>query len=235
MHLNRIIDQTFLKPNATYAEIEEFCRDAARYRFICVAMLPNYVADGVRLLKGTGVHVMAGMSFPRGQVPIELKRFEIEDALSRGVNEIDMVLNLYAIKLGDFAVIEKEIQMLRELTSGLTGKAILEATLLSDNEIGRVCEIASRVGIDYIKSSTGFDGHKATIHAVSVMKKHVSGRTLVKAAGGISTLKRVAEMLQAGADRIGTSAGPALMEELKRDGRSIEELAGRKIPCGTAS
>ncbi len=233
MQLNRIIDQTILRPNSPFLEIERFCEEAARYQFVCVAMLPNYVPDGVRLLRGTGVHVMAAISFPRGQAPLQLKRIEIEDALSRGADEIDMVLNLQAIKLGDFAAIEQEIRMLRELTASRTGKVILEVTLLSDEEIGTVCRIASGIGIDFVKSSTGFDGHKATLHAVGVMKQNVSGRTLVKAAGGISTLKRTVEMLRAGVDRIGTSAGPAIMEELKRDGRTLEELAGREIACKT--
>ena len=228
MQLNRIIDQTFLKPNATRQEIERFCQEAARYQFICVAMLPSYVPDGVRMLHGTGVHVMAGISFPRGQVPPELKRIEIENALSLGADEIDMVLNLYAIKLKDFRVIEKEISILRELTRSRTGKAILETSLLSDDEIEAVCRIASRVGIDFVKSSTGFDGNKATIHAVEVMKRSVSGRTRVKAAGGINTLKTVLAMMRAGVARIGTSAGPKLMEEWKRDGRSMEELIGQE-------
>jgi deoxyribose-phosphate aldolase len=227
MQLNRMIDQTFLKPNATRDEIEHFCHEAARYQFICVAMLPNYLPDGVRILRGTGVHVMAGISFPRGQVPLELKRFEIEEALSRGADEIDMVLNLYAIKLKDFSVVESEISMLRELTSSRTGKAILETSLLSDPEIETVCRMASNIGIDFVKSSTGFDGNKATFHAVEVMRRSVAGRTRVKAAGGISNLKKAVDMIRAGVDRIGTSAGPAIMDELMRDGRDLDELLGR--------
>ncbi len=224
MELNRIIDQTFLKPNATREEIESFCAEAARYRFVCVAMLPNYVPDGVELLRGTGVHVMAGISFPRGQVSLELKRSEIEDALSRGVDEIDMVLNLYAIKQGDFTTVEREVRMLRELTESRTGKAILETSLLSDAEIETTCRIASEIGIDFVKSSTGFDGNKATPHAVEVMVRSVSGRTRVKAAGGISTLERSLEMIRAGVQRIGTSAGPFIMDELRSDGRQLDEL-----------
>lgn len=228
MDLNRIIDQTFLKPYATSREIATFCEEAARYKFVCVAMLPNYVPDGVRLLAGTGVHVMAAISYPRGQIPAELKRFEIEDALSIGADEIDMVLNLYAIKLGDLATVEAELRMLRELTLSRTGKAILETSLLADREIAAVCELASAVGVDFVKSSTGFDGHKATLHAIACMRNHVSGRTRVKAAGGISTLDRTIKMIQAGADRIGTSAGPAIMEELRRDGRELGQLVGRR-------
>lgn len=155
---------------------------------------------------------------------MELKRFEIEDALSRGADEIDMVLNLYAIKLGDFALIERELAMLRELTSSRTAKAILEATLLDDEEIATVCRMASEAEIDFVKSSTGFDGHKATLRAVRLMRANVSGRTRVKAAGGISTLQRAAEMIRAGAQRIGTSAGPAIVEELKRSGRTLPQL-----------
>jgi deoxyribose-phosphate aldolase len=187
-------------------------------------MLPSYVPDGLQLLRGTEVHVMAGISFPRGQVSPELKQFEIENALAQGAQEIDMVLNLYAIKLGDYTTIEREIRMLRELTRTRTSKAILETSLLTDAEIKAVCVIASEIGIDFVKSSTGFDGNKATFHAVEIMKKSVSGRTRVKAAGGISTLRKCIDMIRAGVERIGTSAGPRIMEELRKDGRSIEEL-----------
>jgi deoxyribose-phosphate aldolase len=228
-HLNRIIDHTLLRPDSTQGEIEEFCGEAARYQFVCVAMLPNYVADGVRLLRGTGVHVMAAISYPRGQCPLQLKRAEIEDALSRGADEIDMVLNLYAIKLGDMAAVETELRMLRDMTVSRTGKAIMETSLLVDSEIATVCELASGIGVDYVKSSTGFDGHKATVHAITCMRRHVSGQTRVKAAGGIGSLGQAVRMVQAGADRLGTSAGPAIMEELRRDGRDFELIVGRRI------
>jgi deoxyribose-phosphate aldolase len=225
--VNKIIDQTFLKPNATSKEFSVFCEEAARYRFICVAVLPNYVKEAVGFLRGTGVHVMAAMSYPRGQVPVEVKRSEILEALSLGAEEIDMVLDLFAIKIGKYETIEREIRMLRELTAAYTGKAILETSLLSDVEIIRVCEIASEIGIDFVKSSTGFDGQKASLHAVQLMRRSVSGRTRVKAAGGIGSLERALQMIQGGAQRIGTSAGPLLVEQLKQSGLSLQQLMER--------
>jgi deoxyribose-phosphate aldolase len=167
------------------------------------------------MLKGTEVHIMAAISYPRGMVPIVLKVKEIHEALNDGANEIDMVLNLDAIKSGNYDLIEKEISALREATLSLTAKAILETTLLNDEEIIQVCRIASEIGIDYVKTSTGFNGNQATIHAVQLMKKNVFNKTKVKAAGGINKLDKVIQMLKAGARRIGTSAGPAIMEEYK--------------------
>jgi len=213
--LNKIIDQTMLRPNATKNELEQFCMEAIQYNFVCVALLPNVIKEAYSILKGTEVHIMAAISYPRGMVPKDLKVKEIDEALNDGANEIDMVLNLDAIKCGNYDLIEKEISALREATLSLTAKAILETTLLNDEEIIRVCRIASEIGIDYVKTSTGFNGNQATIHAVQLMKKSVFNKTKVKAAGGINKLDKVVQMLKAGARRIGTSAGPAIMEEYK--------------------
>jgi len=215
--LNRIIDQTMLKPNATREELENFCLEAHQYNFVCVALLPNVIREANSILKGTEVNVMAAISYPRGMVPIDIKRKEIEEALADGANEIDMVLNLEKIKNHNFDFIENELIALRKSTKSITAKAILETTLLDDKEIICICQIASEVGIDFVKSSTGFNGNRATTHSVQLMKKSVFNKTQVKAAGGINNLKKLTQMIKAGATRIGTSAGPAIIEESKKN------------------
>jgi len=222
--LNKIIDQTMLKPDASKQDLESFLEEAVRYDFICVALLPNVIREASAMLRGTGVHVMAAISYPRGMVPIHVKKIEIEEALSDGADEIDMVLNLEAIKNHAYGIIEKELSVLRETARSLTVKAILETTLLSDEEIVQVCQLASNIGVDFVKTSTGFRGNRATIHAVEVMKQSVFNQTCVKAAGGINNLSKLIQMLEAGASRIGTSAGPAIIEEFKRSNINLEKL-----------
>jgi len=222
--LNRIIDQTMLKPHSTWEELERFCIEAIRYNFICVALLPNVIQEASKILGGSEVHIMAAISYPRGMTPLEIKRKEIEEALEDGANEIDMVLNLEAIKACEYKLIESELMTLRKTTGSITAKAILETTLLDDEEIVRVCQMASDAGIDFVKTSTGFDGNHATIHAVQLMKKSVSNKTKVKAAGGINNLSKVIQMLQAGAARIGTSSGPKIVEEYRASGISLDTI-----------
>ncbi len=205
-----------LRPNATRKEFEEFCINAAEYSFECVALLPNVIEQAYSLLKGSDVHIMAAIGYPRGMVPIDIKRLEIEEALSDGADEIDMVLNLVAIKSGNYEYVERELSMLRKSAETITAKAILETTLLTDQEIARVCRAASEVGIDFVKTTTGFNGNRATLHAVELMKRNTFNRTKVKAAGGINTLEKFVLMFRAGASRIGTSAGPAIVDEYRR-------------------
>lgn len=227
--LNRIIDHTLLRPNATRPEMESFFREAADYQFVTVAVLPTFVQLAARALRGTSVNVMAAISYPRGMAPLGVKRFEVEDALNNGATELDMVLDLEAIKRSDFDSVQREIRMLRETGAGLTVKVILETTLLNDTEIGSVCRIASAIGVDFVKSSTGFNGHVAGEHAVSVMRANVSGITRVKAAGGIRDVDGVVRMVRAGAIRIGTSHGPAIMEEYAMNGRELSKLLEEQL------
>lgn len=171
--LNRIIDQTMLRPDSTRDELECFCEEALRYNFICVALLPNVIQEASIILKDSQTHIMAAISYPRGMVPINIKKKEIEEAINDGANEIDMVLNLEAVKNHKYKLIQNEMLVLRESTGTLTAKAILETTILSDGEIIQLCELASDIGIDFVKSSTGFDGNRASFHAIQLMKKSV--------------------------------------------------------------
>jgi deoxyribose-phosphate aldolase len=222
--LNRIIDQTMLRPDATRDELECFCEEALRYNFICVALLPNVIQEASIILKDSQTHIMAAISYPRGMVPINIKKKEIEEAINDGANEIDMVLNLEALKNHKYKLIQNEMLVLRESTGTLTAKAILETTILSDGEIIQLCELASDIGIDFVKSSTGFDGNRASFHAIQLMKKSVFKKTQVKAAGGIGNLNKLIQMLKAGATRIGTSAGPLIIEEYKAIGIDINTM-----------
>jgi len=226
MQLNRMIDHTFLKPNATLDEYDAFFKAALAFDFVCVAVLPTAVPLGYSYLKGSSTHLMAAISYPRGMVPTLLKLREVEELMGQGANEFDVVLNLEAIQRHDYAAVEFEMVEFRKAAGSMTAKVILETPLLSDEEIARVCRIASGCGIDFAKTSTGFRGNSATVHAVEVMKRSTSGATRVKAAGGIGSLDRLASMVRAGADRIGTSSGPAIIEELGRRGGDFAGLLG---------
>lgn len=217
--LNKIIDQTFLKPVYHKRQLFDFCEEAIAYDFVSVALLPGVIRLVKPLFSGSGVNIMAAISYPRGLVPLELKRKEVLDAVDNGATELDMVLDIQAIKEKKYEVTEREIEMLKREKGAFTGKVILEITLLSDEEIAAVCAIASRIGIDFVKTSTGYCSHAATLHAVEVMRRNVSGLTKVKAAGGIGNLEKTVLMLKAGAERIGTSSGPAIVNELKAMGK----------------
>lgn len=224
MLLNRIIDHTFLKPNADRKELETFFEEAIQHDFVCVAVLPNVVAMGHSYLKDTDTHVMAAISYPRGMVPTRLKLKEIEEAIRNGANEIDVVLNIEAIKSREFQLVAEEIADFRKATRDMTAKVIIEAPLLTDEEIAAVCRLASDLEIDFVKTSTGYHGNLATVAAVEVMKRNTYNRTKVKAAGGIKDLETLIMMVRAGAERVGTSSGPAIMEELRKTGADFDTL-----------
>jgi deoxyribose-phosphate aldolase len=226
MQLNRMIDHTFLKPNATAEEYDAFFKAALAFDFVCVAVLPSAVPLGNSYLKGSNTHLMAAISYPRGMVPTRLKLAEVEELMEQGANEFDVVLNLEAIQSHDYQAVEREIREFRRATGSMTAKVILETPLLSDPEIERVCRIASDCGVDFVKTSTGFRGNSATVQAVELMKRSASGATRVKAAGGIGSLEKLASMLRAGAQRIGTSNGPAIVEEFRSRGGDFATLLG---------
>lgn len=224
MPLNRMIDHTMLKPQATRAQLENYFQEALEYDFASVAVLPNVVALAHSYLGKSTTHVMAAICYPRGMVPTRLKMQEIEEALRDGANEIDMVLNLCDIKTGHFDRVRSELQALRGATRGLTAKAILETSLLEDREIVEVCRLASELELDFVKTSTGFNSNAASLHAVRLMKDSVFGATRVKAAGGINSLAKLSQMVRAGAQRIGTSSGPAIIQEYRKAGVRLNSL-----------
>ena len=213
--LARSIDHTFLKPDGSPEMIERLCAEAIDFGFAMVAINPAEVSRCVSLLKGHPTRVGAAIGFPLGQSTVATKMFEIQDAIGLGAGEIDMVINQRALRKGDHQLVRDEIFGLANICRehGAISKVILECCNLSDEEKIVVCGIASEAKCNFVKTSTGFGAHGATVHDVKLMKQHVTPDIGVKAAGGIRSLKTALEMLAAGATRLGTSAGVTIVQE----------------------
>ncbi len=211
-----MIDHTLVKPNATREGILKLCREAKRYGFGCVCVNSFYVPLAVRLLEKTDVKVCSTVGFPFGAVLSEVKVFEAKRAVEMGARELDMVINLGALKSGDYETVKRDIETVveaaRSKSSEMTVKVIIETGYLTDEEKVMACKIAKEAGADFVKTSTGFAGG-ATVEDVKLMRKTVGREMGVKAAGGIRTLKDALAMIEAGADRIGTSSGVFIIEE----------------------
>jgi len=215
--LASMIDHTFLKPYGTPADIERLCEEARRYRFAMVAINPAEVERCGVLLKGSGVRTGAAIGFPLGQSTSESKAFETRDAIDKGAEEIDMVINIRALQAGCDARVRAEMEDMvaacRPL--GVISKVILETCYLTDGEKRRVCHMAREAGVDFVKTSTGYGTAGATVADVRLLREAVGPAMGVKASGGVRTLEEVLEMIAAGATRIGTSSGVALVEALR--------------------
>lgn len=218
--LAAMIDHTFLRPFGTAADIEKLCGEAARYRFAMVAVNPAETARCVALLKGTGVHTGAAIGFPLGQTTSETKAFEIRDAMDKGAEEIDMVINIRALQSGDAARVLAEIADMAGVcrSRSVISKVILETCYLTDGEKKEVCRMAREAGADFVKTSTGFGPAGATEADVRLMRAAVGPEMGVKAAGGIRTLDDALALICAGATRLGTSSGVAIVEAMRRRG-----------------
>jgi deoxyribose-phosphate aldolase len=214
--LARLIDHTLLKPEATRADIERLCDEALQYEFASVCLNACYVAQAAQALRGSQVHVCAVVGFPLGATLASVKVFEANEAMRLGAREIDMVIDLGALKSGDDAAVEADIRAVAEAAhrSGAICKAIIEAGLLSGDEKVRACRAALNAGADFVKTSTGFGHGGATVEDVQLMRRIVGPKMGVKASGGIRTLRDCERMLAAGATRVGTSASVKIMHEL---------------------
>lgn len=210
-----MIDHTNLKAFATDADLEKLCDEARTNKFAMIAINGVQVAHCHELLAGSGVHVGSTVSFPLGQMTIESKVFECEDAIKNGADEIDYVLNIGRLRMGDLGYIEKEMQAIVDVTRkhGVLSKVIFENCYLTEEEIRAAACVAKKVKPDYIKTSTGFGTGGATVSDVTLMKSVVGDEVKVKAAGGIRTWEDCRAMIEAGAERIGTSAGPKILAE----------------------
>ena len=200
-----MIDHTLLKPEATPAQIEKLCAEAAEYHFASVCVNPVYIPLAARLLKGTGVKVCCVVGFPLGAIAPEQKAAEAASCAAMGAEELDMVIHVGAAKAGDWALVQRDIEGVVKAAAGHTVKVIIETCLLTDEEKETMCDIVCEAGADYIKTSTGFSTAGANFHDVELMVKGVHGRCKVKAAGGISTVEDMETFLALGADRLGTS------------------------------
>ncbi|WP_244527481.1 deoxyribose-phosphate aldolase [Lihuaxuella thermophila] len=206
-----MIDHTLLKPEATREQIAVLCEEAKRHGFASVCVNPYWVKEAAAHLAGTDVKVCTVVGFPLGATTKEVKVFETRDAIQNGATEIDMVMNIGALKSGDLQTVQEDIQAVVEAAQGLTVKVILETGLLTDEEIVQACEQAKRAGARFVKTSTGFGRGGATVEAVELMRKTVGPELGVKASGGIRDLKTAQQMIEAGADRIGASASVAIV------------------------
>ena len=212
MNLAKYIDHTLLKPQASKADIQALCQEARRYGFYSVCVNPYWVPLCKKELAGSDVKVCTVIGFPLGATPTETKVFEAKQALQNGADELDMVVNLGAVKSGDWNTVLSDIQAVRHAGENFTLKVIIETSVLTDEEKVKVCQLADQAGADFVKTSTGFTGGGATAADVALMKKSVCSRVQVKASGGVRTRADFDAMVAAGATRIGASAGVKIIE-----------------------
>lgn len=215
--LAKHFDHTLLKPDATESQISQLCAEAKQYGFASVCVNPTWVSLCARLLRDTGVKVCTVIGFPLGANLPEIKAAETRRAYACGAEEIDMVINIGALKSGDLELVESDIRAVRNAVSGVTLKVIIEACLLTDEEKRQACLAAKRAGADFVKTSTGFSKGGATLEDVRLMRETVGPDMGVKAAGGIRNLSDALAMIEAGATRLGCSAGVAIMQGAQSD------------------
>lgn len=213
MKLSKYIDHTLLKEDASKEAIIKLCKEAIENDFKSVCVNTCNTELCAELLKGSDVIVCNTIGFPLGQTSTASKVFETKDAISKGAKEIDMVINVGRLKDQDYDYVENEIRAIKEACGELTLKVIIETCLLTKDEIVKVCELAMNAKADFVKTSTGFSTGGATKEDVELMAKTVNGKCLVKAAGGIRTPEDFKTMIEAGASRIGTSAGVKLVSQ----------------------
>ena len=213
--LANMVDHTNLKAFADDAAFQKLCDEARKYNFKMVAINPAQTVRCKKKLEGSPVHVGAAIGFPLGQTTLECKIFETKDAIEKGADEIDYVINVAELKNKNYDYIKKEMEEIVKICreAGKTSKVIFENCYLTDDEKRKVAEIAKEVKPDFIKTSTGFGTGGATVEDVKLMKSVVGDEVKVKAAGGIRDLKTALAMIEAGAERLGTSAGVAIVEE----------------------
>jgi deoxyribose-phosphate aldolase len=223
-----MIDHTLLKPDATRRDIEELCREARQFKFATVCVNPTWVALSARLLAGTGVGVCSVVGFPLGATTADVKGYETQRAIFDGAREIDMVINVGALKSGDLAAVERDIEAVTGpcRQCGVLSKVIIEAALLTDDEKVTACTLAKAAGADYVKTSTGFGPGGATAADVALMRRVVGAEMGVKAAGGVRDLDSVKAMIAAGATRVGASAGVKIVQQARGEQTSVSTPSG---------
>ncbi len=219
----KMIDHTNLKSTSTVEDIKTLCEEAQEHEFAAVCINPIFVPLAVKLLKDTSVKVDTVIGFPLGASTSETKAFETKNAIKNGAREIDMVMNLGAFKSGADDLVKADIKAVVDatkaagVTSDIIVKVILETCYLDEDEIVKACEIAKDAGADFVKSSTGFGPEGARVEDISIMRKTVGRDIGVKAAGGIRNFEQALDMLDAGANRIGTSSGVTIVTDPEDD------------------
>ena len=211
MELNKYIDHTNLKPTATIRDIEKLCDEAVKYKFASVCIQPYYVPLAHELLKDTNVNVCTVIGFPLGQNTTSTKAYEAIEAINNGADEIDMVINIAALKNNDYDYVKEEIEEIRDSIDGKTLKVIIETCYLTDNEIIKMTEICNETFVNFIKTSTGFGTRGASINDLKVINKRRNEILEIKASGGIKNYQDANKFIEEGATRIGTSHGIEIM------------------------
>ena len=224
--LGRMIDHTLLKPDATPDQIAQLCYEARKYEFASVCVNPTHVKLCADLLRGCPVKVCTVVGFPLGASSTKVKVFETETALREGATEIDMVINIGALKARDFDTVAKDIEGVVRMghASGALVKVIIETALLTDEEKVTACLLAKEAGADFVKTSTGFSGGGATTEDIALMRRVIGPEMGVKASGGVKTYEDAKRMVEAGATRIGASAGVKIVQ-----GEKIAESGVAKV------
>lgn len=213
MSLNKHIDHTVLKANATRAQVEKLCDEAAEHEFASVCVNSCWVPLCAERLAGTGVNVCTVIGFPLGAMSTAGKVAEAAAAVADGADELDMVINVGWLVAGEDDLVRDDIAAVVAAAKGRCVKVIIETCLLTDEQKTRACELSAEAGATFVKTSTGFSTGGATVHDVALMAKTVAGRCKVKASGGIHNAVEAQAMIDAGADRIGTSSGIAIVSD----------------------
>ncbi len=210
-----IIDHTILKPDATEEMVEKLCKEAKEYGFAAVCINPYYVKLCKKLLKDSKVKIATVIGFPLGANTSQTKAFEAKNAIENGCDEVDMVINIAALKSKDYSTVKEDIEAVVEAAKGKAlVKVIIETSFLNNEEKVKVCELAMESGADFVKTSTGFSASGATVEDVKLMKKVVGDKLGIKASGGIRDLETAKKMIEAGANRLGASSGVKIAKEL---------------------
>lgn len=216
MDISSKIDHTLLKADATKDSIVKLCEEAKEYKFAAVCVNPYYVSLCSDLLKGSSVNVATVIGFPLGANTLDVKAFETKNAIDNGAVEIDMVINIGALKNKDYDLVKEDIKRVVETSKGKAiVKVIIETSLLTEEEKIKACELSKEAGADYVKTSTGFSTAGATVSDVRLMKSVVGDNGKVKASGGVRDLATAKAMIEAGASRLGTSSGVEIIESMK--------------------
>lgn len=212
MNVNKYIDHTVLKPETTKAQILSLCEEAKQYDFASVCVNPTWVSTCAKELEGTDVKVCTVIGFPLGATLKEVKAFETKCAIEAGATEVDMVINIGAAKDQNWELVYEDIKAVVDAANGVLVKVIIETCLLTDEEKVKACEMSVKAGADFVKTSTGFSTGGATVEDVKLMRQTVGANVGVKASGGVRTSEDMNAMVEAGANRIGTSGGVSLVQ-----------------------
>lgn len=216
MEIAKYIDHTLLKADATKSQIETLCNEAKEYGFFSVCVNPTWVSFAANILEGSDVKVCTVIGFPLGATTSETKAFETVNAIHNGAKEVDMVINIGALKSGDLAAVKNDIEAVVNAAKGQAlVKVIIETSLLTDDEKKTACRLAVEAGADYVKTSTGFSTGGATTGDIQLMRETVGPEIGVKASGGVRTAADAKAMIEAGASRIGASSGVAIVKDWK--------------------